>query len=239
MSGLLDNLVRRRRVSASSGLDQPQNGHPSADEVPQSADTEQPHTNGHDHDVVNGSAALHWPQVNGHAPAEAEPEPEPDEQPTAVFSAVEPATAETPEPDEPESAAPEVAEAPAEPDPEFRRRGRLRRRARYLRSLREVQLRDLGGFVVELRRFGRERPDLVQAKLSRALATDAELRALDAALGVQTPPRELRQAGIGGACAACGAIHGSLDRYCATCGLPLVGAPPLPQSGQDPASPMA
>jgi uncharacterized OB-fold protein len=35
------------------------------------------------------------------------------------------------------------------------------------------------------------------------------------------PIAELRQAGIGGACSNCGAVHGSADRYCAWCGNPL------------------
>jgi hypothetical protein len=105
--------------------------------------------------------------------------------------------------------------------PGFVERGRLRRRARYLRRLREVQLRDLGGFMLELHRFGRQRPDIVQAKVSGAAATDTELRALERALASEQPLRELREAGIGGACAHCGSIHGSADRYCAACGRPL------------------
>ena len=94
----------------------------------------------------------------------------------------------------------------------------MRRRARYLRALREVQLRDIGGFVLELHRFERERPDLVQAKVEGAASTDAELRALERALEVQQPLRELREAGIGGACPTCGAVYGTEDRFCATCG---------------------
>ena len=73
-------------------------------------------------------------------------------------------------------------------------------RARYLRRLRELQLRDLGGFVVELRRLGRERPELVQAKVDGAAETDRELRALERALDERRARRELREPGIGGAC---------------------------------------
>ena len=109
----------------------------------------------------------------------------------------------------------------------------MRRRARYLRQLREMQLRDIGGFMLELRRFGREQPDLVQAKLAGAAATDAELRALEGALGDEQPVRELREAGIGGACPRCFAVHGSSDRYCASCGDPLTqrGRPEAVQPG--------
>jgi hypothetical protein len=82
-------------------------------------------------------------------------------------------------------------------------------------------LRDIGGFVVELYRFGRDRPDLLQAKLEGAASTERELRALERALDEELPIAELRQAGIGGACSNCGAVYGSADRYCAWCGNPL------------------
>jgi hypothetical protein len=94
----------------------------------------------------------------------------------------------------------------------------MRRRARYLRRLREIQLRDIGGLMLELHRFGRERPDLVQGKLEWAARTDSELRALERALAEHQPLRELREPGIGGACARCGAVHGSEDRFCSSCG---------------------
>jgi hypothetical protein len=100
----------------------------------------------------------------------------------------------------------------------LRARARLRRRARYVRKLRELQLRDIGGFALELRRFGRERPDLLEVKLAAAAETDRELRALEHALGERGALREIREPGIGGACAACGSVHGSGDRYCSWCG---------------------
>jgi hypothetical protein len=100
----------------------------------------------------------------------------------------------------------------------------MRRRARYLRRLRELQLRDIGGIELELHRFSRERPELVHAKLQSAAAVDRELRALERALHGRVPLRELREPGIGGACFGCGAVYGSDDRFCASCGLAL--APP-------------
>jgi NADH pyrophosphatase NudC (nudix superfamily) len=103
----------------------------------------------------------------------------------------------------------------------FRDRGRLQRRARYLRHLREVQIRDLGGFVLELHRFGTWRGDLVGLKVGEAAATDRELRALESVLSEQRPLHEVREAGIGGACGHCGAIYGSVDRFCAACGTPV------------------
>jgi hypothetical protein len=94
----------------------------------------------------------------------------------------------------------------------------MRRRARYLRALREIQLRDIGGFALELYRVGEQRPELMEAKLRGASATDEELRGLERALDGGARIRELREAGIGGACDSCGAVHGSSDRFCATCG---------------------
>lgn len=94
----------------------------------------------------------------------------------------------------------------------------MRRRARYLRSLRELQLRDIGGFMVELKRFNRERPDLVREKVSAAAQTDRELRSLEHALRQRSKVGEVRQPGIGGACANCGTVHGSSDRFCSWCG---------------------
>jgi hypothetical protein len=114
--------------------------------------------------------------------------------------------------------APEASPAgPPEPAG-LRGRAQMRRRARYLRKLRELQLRDLGGFVLELQRLGAERPELVQTKIAAAGDTDRELRALESALGERRALREVREAGIGGACATCGTVHGSGDRYCSWCG---------------------
>jgi hypothetical protein len=119
-------------------------------------------------------------------------------------------------------AAAEVEPPAAAPTTGFLERGRIRRRARYLRALREVQLRDIGGFMLELQRLGRQRPDLVTEKVLGAARTDAEMRALEQALGADRhSPGELRLAGIGGTCVRCGAVHGSEDRYCASCGEPV------------------
>ena len=100
----------------------------------------------------------------------------------------------------------------------FRERARIRTRARYLRALRELQLRDIGGFMLELHRFGRERPDLVRDKVRSAAETDSELRALEGTLHDERPMREIREPGVAGACSRCGTVHGSRDRYCSWCG---------------------
>jgi rubrerythrin len=94
----------------------------------------------------------------------------------------------------------------------------MRRRARYLRQLRELQLRDIGGFMVELHRFGRQQPDLVAEKVTAAAQTHTELHTLEDALQENRSLGEVRQAGVGGACPECGTVHGSADRFCPWCG---------------------
>jgi hypothetical protein len=105
--------------------------------------------------------------------------------------------------------------------PSSRRRGSLRRRLRYLQRAREVMLRDLGGLVYEIRRREPGSAEgLVDAKVQRLVAVDAELRELEGALG---PRGEtvLREPGIGGSCPACGELHPSDARFCARCGQEL------------------
>jgi len=140
------------------------------------------------------------------------------------------------------------AEAPPEPRrPGFRERGRLRRRLRYLRKLRELQVRDLGGLVFDLRRFERKRDDLVAQKIDQIRACDDELRALETALDERRDLREVREPGIGGTCPRCFAIFGSTDRFCGSCGAALGGAvqgpaqvtAPAPQAPAAPTAPTA
>src|SRR4051812_33253829 len=90
--------------------------------------------------------------------------------------------------------------------PSFRDRGRLRRRLRYLRRVRELGFRDLGGLAFDLHRFGRRNDELVAAKLTALDAVDRELRALETALDDGRETTELREAGVG-ACPQCGALH--------------------------------
>ena len=129
-----------------------------------------------------------------------------------------------PQPEEPVDlpAGVDLQEAAAPRPPGFRDRGRMRRRLRYLRRARELGLRDLGGLVFDLRRFGREREDLVAAKVQALVALDRELRALEAALDDRRPVDELREAGVS-ACPRCAALHGSEARFCPACGLALRG----------------
>src|SRR4051812_6629959 len=93
-------------------------------------------------------------------------------------------------------------EPPAEdaaPVPTTAERGSMRKRARRLARLREVQLRELGALVVEMRRLGRENPELVARKAGDLLALDEELRGLRAALGGGQTVEQGVAAGGGGA----------------------------------------
>lgn len=114
-----------------------------------------------------------------------------------------------------------VDDTPVSTAPSHRERSQVRRRVRYLRKLRELQLRDLGGFLLEQARLGRENPEIVRTKLTAASETDRELRELERVLGGRTALREVREPGVGGACPACGTVHGSSDRYCSWCGQKL------------------
>src|SRR5438874_9579328 len=83
--------------------------------------------------------------------------------------------------------------------PTTQRRGRLRRRLRHLRRVREVLLRDLGGVTFEIHRTAHDDPQvrdrLVSAKLERLSNVDAELRELEEILADRRP-MVLREPGI-------------------------------------------
>jgi hypothetical protein len=119
------------------------------------------------------------------------------------------------------------AEAAARPP--TGRRGRLRRRLRYLRRARELMLRDLGGLVYEVHRTGGgdlpAHAGLLGAKLERLVALDREARTLEAALSAPREQVILFEPGVGGTCAVCGELYGSDARFCAHCGTSTTTAP--------------
>ncbi|MCW2997511.1 MAG: zinc ribbon protein [Solirubrobacterales bacterium] len=143
--------------------------------------------------------------------------------PTAVQPPAAPLFADAHQP-VPASGAPLPADVdPAtQTAPSFRDRGRFRRRLRYLRRVRELGFRDLGGLVFDLHRFQRTGDDIVHAKLVALDAVDRELRALERVLQDERVFTDLREPGIA-ACARCGALHGSDARFCPSCGINLGG----------------
>jgi hypothetical protein len=161
------------------------------------------------------------------------------------------ATTSSGTPAEGQQESPAAAPQP-EPQPGFSSRGRARRRARFLRKARELAYRDLGGLVYNLHRFGQRNDALVLGKLSTLGHIDSELRTIEGVLRERRPVTVLREAGIT-ACPRCAAIHGSEDRYCPNCGLPMDrhadlpiagapagapdGVPAAPSQAQQPAAP--
>ncbi len=123
-----------------------------------------------------------------------------------------------------------VQQAPAPAQPSFRDRGKLRRRLRFLRRARELAFRDIGGLMFDMRRFGRERPDLVESKIGALAAVDTELRALERILDDRRPLHELREPGIT-SCARCGALHSSESNFCPHCGLQVGGSRAMGEVG--------
>jgi hypothetical protein len=150
-----------------------------------------------------------------------------------VVVATEPAGQQTPNGPEP---AAEAGEQDS-PTPGFGERGRIRRRARFLRKARELAYRDLGGLVFDLHRFGQRNDPLVLAKLASLRQIDTEVRELEGVLRERRSVTVLREVGIA-ACPRCAAIHGSDDRFCPGCGLafdtnadrPISTAPLSPQA---------
>jgi len=105
-------------------------------------------------------------------------------------------------------------------------RGKLRRRISYLRHVRELLLRDLGGFYAEAHR-SEQGPDahrrLLDAKARRLATLDSEVRELEERLSEPHAETVLREPGIGGTCPVCGELFGSKARFCSRCAAPLTG----------------
>ena len=159
----------------------------------------------------------------------ASPTPAPllseDLQPTAVFGAAGVA-----------SSAPGNEQPDLPSNPGFRDRGLYRRRLRYLRRVRELGFRDLGGLVFDQYRFSRAGEQLVRGKLVALDAVDRELRALERAVDDRRTYFDLREPGIA-ACPRCAGLHGSDARFCPSCGMRLSGPLAVNEVGDAPPSP--
>jgi hypothetical protein len=114
-----------------------------------------------------------------------------------------------------------------------RDRGRLRRRLRELRRLREAQLLELGALVLEAHKHDRDESPVIKSKAAEAATTDAEARALADALESDAGLDTVVTAGIAGPCPTCGTLVSTAWRFCSTCGTPLDGRPDAaPRSDQ-------
>jgi hypothetical protein len=145
------------------------------------------------------------------------------------------------DPDVPAGLDPAESGAP----PATGRRGRLRRRLRYLRRARELMLRDLGGLFYEVHRTagGDVAPHsaVIVAKVERLAGADAEAAAIEAALGAPRSEVVVFEPGIGGTCDTCGELYGSAARFCSACGSPtgsVEPAEPAPVAEARPVPPM-
>ena len=216
MSGLLRRLTRRRPATAD------ENRSPAtASSEPVAAPAETPAEPGGGQPVPTEQPTVILPATTEQPAVPAQPLPAwsvAADQPTAFAYAAQPAPAR----DLPAGVDPaDLAAAPAASS----RRGKLRRRLRYLRHVRGLLLRDLGGFTYEVHRTAggtAQEPQrrLAAAKVQRISALDAEVRALESRLG---EPHEtlLREPGIGGTCPECGELHASDAHFCSRCGTAL------------------
>ena len=106
-----------------------------------------------------------------------------------------------------------------------RERGRMRRRLRELRRLREAALLELGALVLEAHRHDRDDSPVIKRKAAEAAAIDDEARVLAEALGTDAGLDTVVTAGVAGPCPTCGTLTSTAARFCSTCGTPLDGRP--------------
>jgi hypothetical protein len=231
MSGLMRRLTRGRAATDDEATPQASAEPVDARSDAQSGDSGVPAASGGGEPPTGGNAAAGRgePAAGGNAragggepatavsadqSAPAQPAPT-GEQKTAVVEDPRAAGLDLPAGVDPD----ELASVPAS-----ERRGRLRRRLRYLRAVREVLLRDLGGFYFEAQRSEQgvdAHRRLLEAKANRLATLDAELRELESRLGEAPATTVLREPGLGGTCPHCGELHGSDARFCSRCGHPL------------------
>src|SRR3954452_12697405 len=120
-----------------------------------------------------------------------------------------------------------------------RERGRMRRRLRELRRLREAQLLELGALVLEAHKHGRDDTPVIKSKATEAATTDSEARELAAALETDGGLDTVVAAGIAGPCPTCGTLASTAARFCSTCGTPLDGRPDAAPRAEAEAAPQA
>jgi hypothetical protein len=96
--------------------------------------------------------------------------------------------------------------------------GHLRRERRNLLRLREQQIRDLGGLVLEMYRQDRFRQDLIYEQTAEIVAVEERLREVDELLLAVSN----RRGAAAPRCERCGTPLYPGARFCPSCGHPVV-----------------
>ena len=100
--------------------------------------------------------------------------------------------------------------------------GRMRNERRFLARRREVEIRDVGGLVVEMVRRDRFRPDLLIERVGDVLSIEERMLELDGLmLAASALPRGTRAVQV----CACGAPLIPGAHFCSHCGRPAQGSP--------------
>jgi hypothetical protein len=99
----------------------------------------------------------------------------------------------------------------------------LKRERKALLEVREERLRDLGGLALEMYKRDRFSAGLVVERCAELVAIEVRVQEIDALLDGTA---QLRRGG-GGAVCICGAPLLLGAQFCATCGRPVGGGPPL------------
>jgi hypothetical protein len=102
----------------------------------------------------------------------------------------------------------------------------LKRERKALLEVREERLRDLGGLALEMYKRDRFNAGLVVERCAELVAIEVRVQEIDALLDGTA---RLRRGG-GGAVCICGAPLLLGAHFCATCGRPVGGTPPLAAS---------
>jgi hypothetical protein len=102
----------------------------------------------------------------------------------------------------------------------------LKRERKALLEVREERLRDLGGLALEMYKRDRFSAGLVVERCAELVAIEVRVQEIDALLDGTA---QLRRGG-GGAVCICGAPLLLGAQFCATCGRPVGGGPPLEAS---------
>jgi hypothetical protein len=106
-----------------------------------------------------------------------------------------------------------------------RERGRIRRRLREVRRLREAGLLELGALVLEAHRHERDDSPVIKRKAAEVAALDDEAQALASALATDAGLESVIVTGISGPCPTCGVLSSTSSRFCPVCGTALDGRP--------------